>query len=264
VLEPTTRNETIALLKAKVEANETRRDRIELAGLGFHWPNASITHRLENTLGYNPLRLGLYSKATGAEDHVGLPDQRKFAPLMPSYRSRLADLLGLRFIATGAPVEQIDTRLQPGDLSLITRTSDAYVYENSRALPRVLFAQKAFQADFGELIKTGAWPEFDPMRTVLLEQVEEHVARQPGSAAIESYGNSDIVIVADSPDGGWVVLNDVWQPWWTVAVDDRDAQLLRANVLFRAVQVPPGRHVVRFTFRPLHGAWGDLIGSTRH
>jgi hypothetical protein len=264
VLEPTTDNATIALLKAKVEAGEARRDRIELAGLGFHWPNASITHRLENTLGYNPLRLGLYSSATGAQDHVGLPDQRKFAPLMPSYRSRMADLLGLRFIATGAPVEQIDTRLRPGDLSFIARTADAYVYENPRALPRVLFAGSARKVDFDELIKTGAWPEFDLTRTVLIEQVEERVERRPGSAAIRSYGNTDIVIDADSPDGGWVVLNDVWHPWWTATLNGRDAQLLRANVLFRAVQVPPGRQVVRFTFRPLYGAWAELTGRTRH
>ena len=88
--------------------DDTRRDRIELAGLGFHWPNASLTHRLENTLGYNPIRLALYSQATGAEDHVGLPDQRKFTPLFPSYRSTLANLLGLRFIVTGAPIETMD------------------------------------------------------------------------------------------------------------------------------------------------------------
>ena len=80
-------------------------DRVELTGLGFHWPNASLVHRLHNVLGYNPVRLGLYTAATGAEDHVALPEQRKFSPLFPSYRSRLADLLGLRFIATGAPIE---------------------------------------------------------------------------------------------------------------------------------------------------------------
>ena len=44
VLEPDTRNATIAILKSKVVDNATRRDRIELAGLGFHWPNASLTH----------------------------------------------------------------------------------------------------------------------------------------------------------------------------------------------------------------------------
>jgi hypothetical protein len=42
VLDPATRNPTIAFLKKTVQ-NETRRDRIELAGLGFHWPNASLT-----------------------------------------------------------------------------------------------------------------------------------------------------------------------------------------------------------------------------
>ncbi len=118
VLRADSRNDTIALLKRETArtAAPDRRDRIELAGIDFHWPNASLVHELDNTLGYNPLRLGLYSKATGAGDHVALPDQRSFSPLMPSYRSLLADMLGLRFIATGVPVEQIDKALKPGEL----------------------------------------------------------------------------------------------------------------------------------------------------
>jgi hypothetical protein len=261
VLQPSTRNETIALLKSRVAADQsqTQRDRIELAGLGFHWPNASMTHRLENTLGFNPVRLGIYSQATGAEDHVGLPDQRKFAPLMPSYRSLLADMLGLRFIAAGAPVEQIDPRLKPGDLTFIARTADAYVYENPRALPRVLFATEARRANFGELLKSGAWPDFDPRTTVLLEGQSPEVAqRRAGTSAILSYAINEIVVRADSSDGGWVVLNDIWQPWWFATVDGRDAPVLRANVLFRAVEVPPGQHTVHLKFQPLRGAWAAL------
>ena len=49
---------------------------------------------------------------------VSLPDQRKFSPLFPSYRSTLANLLGLRFIATGAPIETMDRKLKTGDLPL--------------------------------------------------------------------------------------------------------------------------------------------------
>ena len=56
---------------------------------------------------------------------------------------------------------------------------------------------------------------------------------------------------------GFVVLNDVWHPWWRVSVDGRPARLLRANVLFRAVAVPKGRHLVRFTFRPVAGALAE-------
>jgi len=264
VLDPATRNPTIASLKDKVVQNETRRDRIELAGLGFHWPNASLTHRLENTLGYNPLRLGLYSKATGAIDTVGLPDQREFASLFPSYRSILADLLGLRFIVTGVPVEQMDRRLKPGDLKLVGRTDDGFIYENPRAFDRVLFATQARAADFSQMLRDGKWPETDLRTTVLLEEAPTaQPPRRPGQARIVSYRNTEVVLEADSLDGGWVVLNDLWHSWWRVSVDGEPADLLRANVLFRAVGVPPGRHTVRFAFSPLAGAWRQLTGRVR-
>ena len=75
--------------KVAESRSETRRDRIELVGIDFHWPNASMSHALDNTLGYNPVRLRWYSDATGAGDHVALPSQRAFSPLFPSYRSTL-------------------------------------------------------------------------------------------------------------------------------------------------------------------------------
>ena len=259
-LEPNTNNATIAILKSKVVDDAKRRDRIELTGLGFHWPNASLTHSLENTLGYNPLRLRLYSAATGAEDHVGLPDQRKFSPLLPSYRSKLASLLGLRFIAAGAPIDTIDRNLKPGDLPLVARTSDGFIYENRDTYDRVLFATSAQSADFERMLKDGQWPDVDLHTTVLLEDAgpARTTPAQPGETRIVSYTNTNIELAADSPDGGWVVLNDVWQPWWFAEVDGRPAEILRANVLFRAVAVPPGRHKVRFVFRPLAGALHQL------
>ena len=261
VLEPGTNNATIAILKSKVVAEGGRRDRVELAGLGFHWPNASLTHGLENTLGYNPLRLSLYSRATGADDHVGLPDQRRFSVLFPSYRSTLADLLGLRFIVTGVPIETIDPKLQAGSIPLLARTTDGFIYENTRAFPRVLFAADARTADFERMLTDGVWPQVNLHTTVLLETVpraEGVTARRPGRAGIMSYRNTEVVLEADSPDGGWVVLNDPWHPWWFAEVDGKPARMDRANVLFRAVAVSPGRHTVRFRFLPLAGAWAQL------
>ncbi|WP_245422457.1 YfhO family protein [Alsobacter soli] len=264
VLQANSRNVTIALLKQKLAetAAPDRRDRIELAGVDFQWPNASMVHRLDNTLGYNPIRLDIYSRATGAQDHVALPSQRTFAPLMPSYRSLLADLLGLRFIVTRGDVAEIDPTLKPGDLVEIARTPDGRIYENPRALPRVLFAAEARKADFAALLRTGAWPSFDPTRTVLLEDAPaaRPLALAPaGRVEITRYANTKVAISALSDTGGYVVLNDVWHPWWIAEVDGRPAPLLRANAIFRAVQVPPGAHEVRFVFRPLAGAWGALL-----
>ena len=267
VLDPATKNPVIGTLKAYVEAGRstTRRDRIELLGLGFHWPNASLTHGLENTLGYNPVRLKLYSDATGAGDNIGAPEERKFTPLLPSYRSMLVDMLGLRYVAAGAPLETIDPKLKPGDWQLIAQTGGAWIYENPRALPRISFAHRSIGTDFGALLATGSWPAFDPATTVLLEPGRSAYFSGSGAAtvAMAHYGHTAVEVEADSATGGYVVLNDLWHPWWFAEIDGQPAKIERANVLFRAVEVASGKHHVTFTFRPLQGAWTQLFGPAK-
>ena len=272
-MQPSTRNATVLALKSRLaeskaaDTSGARRDRIELMGLGFHWPNVSLSHGLENTLGYNPVRLRDYSLATGAEDTVGLPDQRKFSALFPSYKSMLADLLGLRYVAAGQPLEWHDKALKTGDLKLLAKTEDGWLYENPRALPRVIMAGQAWGGgSFAEMMKTGRWPDgFDPTRAVLLEGSSRVVFTALGAttttepvARIASYRNTEVVVEATSPRGGWLVLNDPWHPWWFAEVDGKPAPILKANVIMRAVELPAGAHRVSFQFRPLAGALKQL------
>jgi hypothetical protein len=277
VLRPDTANATIVLLKERtaVTRGPDRIDRVELAGVGFHWPNATLTHGLHHTLGYNPVRSAIYSSSVGARDHIAGPDQRLFTPLMPSYRSLMADLVGLRYIAIGMSMADLYAAaprepglppavFDPADFPLIARTPDAYIYENPRALPRVLFPSHAVQADFDAMIKTGRWPDaFDPREAVVLDRLipPAQAAPKPGprSIRIASYRNTEVVIEADSPSGGFVVLNDNWDDWWRVEVDGRPADIERANVVFRAVAVPAGKVRVRFIYRPFRGALGEAL-----
>ncbi len=264
-LRPDTANETIALLKAKLAATAApdRRDRVELIGIAYPWPNISLIHGFDHVFGHNPLRLKAFAAATGVGDTVAVPEQRTFSPLFPSYRSPFADLFGLRFIATGVPVERIDTSLKPGDLTFIARTRDAYVYENPRALPRAMLVGEWRLADFAELIRSG-WPDADPRRTVLLDRppgpapAAGAIGVFAGTARIARYDNAEVIVEVDAPSGAFLVLNDVWQSWWRADVDGAPVDILKANVLFRAVQVPPGRHVVRFAFHPFEGALDEV------
>jgi hypothetical protein len=169
----------------------------------------------------------------------------------------------VRVIATGVPVEEIDKSLKPGDLDLIARTGDAYVYENPRALPRVMVVGNWQFADFDRLYQTG-WPVgVDPRKTVLLKRAPAGVAaggsRRPGTAQIVRYANAEVDVSVDAPDGGLLLLNDVWHPWWRATLDGKPVDVLRADVIFRAVALPPGRHEVRFTFEPFAGAVVDLV-----
>jgi hypothetical protein len=259
-----TENETVRLLKARLAAAAApdRRDRVELIGIGYHWPNLSLAQDFDHVFGHNPLRLRSFHEATHVGDTVALPSQRTFSPLYPSYRSAFADLLGIRFIATDVPVEEIDSSLVPGDLNYIAHTKDAYVYENPRALPRVMLMTDWRAADFNELIR-GGWPNIDPRRTVLLQHApsgfpSSAAAGLGGAARLLRYANTEVTVEVDAPAGGILLLNDVWHPWWRARVDAAETEILKANVIFRAVVVPSGRHVVRFTFHPFAGALAEL------
>ena len=47
------------------------------------------------------------------------------------------------------------------------------------------------------------------------------------------------------------LLHDLYYPGWTVKVDGVERPVLRANILFRGVEVGAGHHVVTFEFDPL-------------
>jgi hypothetical protein len=159
------------------------------------------------------------------------------------------------------PVERIDPTLHPGDLEMIAHTADAFIYENPRALPRVMFLHDYRVVDFEELIRSG-WPAaIDPKRTLLLEHAPPHPSAGPrgeGTARIVDYGNTEVTVDVESDTGGFLMLTDAWHPWWRADVDGVPAPILKADVLFRAVEVGPGRHRIRFTFHPFLGAWQEL------
>jgi hypothetical protein len=271
VMEPATDNHTITYLQAVLARSNRepgRRDRIDLLGGGFHWPNLGMIHGFDTVFGYNPLHMADFTDATGARDHMGGPldRHRLFTRLFPSYRSTFADMLGIRFVVSDTPMDRVDCALTPGDLVLLARTRDSYIYENPRALPRAMFVSSVKLANFASLLDDGLPADFDPRNTVLLERLPDEAvltspnASRPGEAKVRlvSYANTEVVVEVVSANAGYLVLNDVWHPWWTATVNDEDADILKANVVFRAVQVEAGTSLVRFSFHPLDGAIAEL------
>ena len=47
-----------------------------------------------------------------------------------------------------------------------------------------------------------------------------------------------------------LALHDTWYPGWVAEIDGKRAPILRADVLFRGVEVPAGRHRVVFRYAP--------------
>ncbi len=59
-----------------------------------------------------------------------------------------------------------------------------------------------------------------------------------------------VELQVDSNAPGWVILRDTYFPGWLATVDGHAVEIRRADVLFRAVRVPAGKHRVRFAYQP--------------
>lgn len=105
-------------------------------------------------------------------------------------------------------------------------------------------------------------PDFDLSRTVVVENCR-NASGGVGTARVEpSADPNSVTVTVSAPDGGWLVLSDSWFPGWNASVDGQSTQVFAADVIFRAVWLPPGARDVEFIYRPwtfAAGVWISLL-----
>lgn len=70
---------------------------------------------------------------------------------------------------------------------------------------------------------------------------------------------SELVISLDAPADGYLVISDTWYPGWRAWAAGREAPLLPANYLFRAVPLEKGEQVVVLRYQPVSFYLGALL-----
>jgi uncharacterized membrane protein YfhO len=89
--------------------------------------------------------------------------------------------------------------------------------------------------------------------------VKDSTNSQVEEATITSYESQDVTVDASLKRRGILVLNDSDYPGWTVDVDGRPGEMVSANYLFRGVPLEPGKHIVRFAYKPRSVRLGAAI-----
>jgi prepilin-type N-terminal cleavage/methylation domain-containing protein len=72
----------------------------------------------------------------------------------------------------------------------------------------------------------------------------------PSSVHIVKDLATEVSLEATLSRAALVVLRDTYDPSWTATVDGLPAQVARANGIYRAVDLPPGRHLIDYVYRP--------------
>ena len=95
---------------------------------------------------------------------------------------------------------------------------------------------------------------------MILESVEgQTMSAGTGTVSWLSDLPNEIEVAVEMEQEGWLILRDTFDPGWEARIDDNEAEIFRADYLFRAVRVPQGKHLVSFGYRPSSFYWGIAL-----
>ena len=148
----------------------------------------------------------------------------------------------------------------------------AYVYRvEGAARVRFVRAARRVTSD-GEAARRLLADDFDPDREILLHDApdsfepsvdeREMASSWTSRAVVTSEDARHIVIDAEAPDDGFLLLADTFYPGWTAQVDGTPTPVYRANISVRGIRLPKGKHEVRFTYEApgfVRGLWLTLL-----
>lgn len=226
-------------------------------------PNFGVYTQLASTNNDDPLVVGRWQQLITLLDHSD-----------GDRRVRLLSLMNVGYVVGDAGVKVGPT---------IYETADGLIQQNRHALPRAYFVAQAYQAqDEAEVAARLTSLDFDPTQEVIIMEAKVNGTTpdaqrrttsispsKPARLASTSWSIStreaepdQIVLEANVPEPGFVVLTDTFYPGWQATVDQQPAPIWPANLAFRAVAVEAGTHDIVFKYRPRSftiGLWISMI-----
>jgi uncharacterized membrane protein YfhO len=196
-----------------------------------------------------PILYGMFS--VDGDNPLVLADYDRYWQNLGSRSSRLYDLLNVKYLIARKNVPVDREKFQP-----VFDEQAINIYGNMRMIPRAFVVfDTQIVADKNAAFDAIHAPDFEPTKTVVLER---KVDSQPStvnsgqaSVNIVGYGPNEILIDTNTSNDGVLVLSEVYYPGWRAWVDDKEVFVLRADFLFRAVQLSTGSHRVRLVYDPI-------------
>ncbi len=198
----------------------------------------------------------------------GVPDLRGYSTLTPERterflelvrrdEARLLDLAGVTLIAV------LPEAPEASSPAAIYRGRGAVLVPRPEAWPRAYVAQRVIPAtsldEAARLLSTGQ----PPRGSAIVEANRQAGAPGglPAGGQVRLIIDSPrrVVLRAELPADGIVVLNDSWYPGWRAYVDGHETPILPANLMFRAVAVPAGAHEIELVYRPVSWVAGAIV-----
>jgi hypothetical protein len=137
------------------------------------------------------------------------------------------------------------------------RTGGDSVVENKGTLGPVWFVHGVrYESSPDDVMN--ALTHFDPKDTAIVFTDDSSLVKwgtagdSLGTISLVKNDNDEITYLSQAPGQRFAVFSEVYyNRGWRAWIDDHETPIIRTNYALRGLSVPPGRHVIRFFFRPL-------------
>ena len=172
-------------------------------------------------------------------------------------RGKLLGAVNVKYVVAFHPLEV-------KGLDLVREFPEHYskLYEVTDAVPRAYVAARAvYELNPKSTLERMSSDSFDPLGDVIVDAPVQLGPQDviQSAATIKLYRNNQVQIDAQLSARGILVLTDAYYPGWKVRVDGKKQKILRANYLFRGVELPAGKHKVEFIYEPKSFTVGLII-----
>lgn len=232
--------------------------------------NLATEFSLFSPEGYDPLypkRYGEFIQASvDGKIHTEFTDQTRSDAVIAQNlgQLRVMDLLGVKYVLDRDENGSTQKIFPIDRFSLIYKQDGWKIFENKKALPRILLADsyKTFVSnkDFEKIFFDS---NFNPAKTILLEEkldgFEASKSNKLNQVKLISYLPNEINIDVNTDVNKLLFLSDTYYPGWKAYVNGRETKIYRADYAFRAVVIPQGHTIVKFMYDPLSFKFGYVI-----
>jgi hypothetical protein len=221
-----------------------------VVGVQAMQPNTASRWDLEDARGHEQPTVGrvaLLWTALGGGAELNAPGVNLADPRS----QKLLDVFGVRAVLLPPAV----SRSSLPDTQVEYSGPGGVVVSNPSALPPafVAYGWRASQGRTASALLMAAGTARQARDAPVIETASKPPAAAPGAATparVVSRTDTEVRLDVDAQADGHVVLLDTFYPGWHAEVDGREQPIRAADLAFRAVAVTPGRHTVRFFYRP--------------
>jgi len=185
----------------------------------------------------------------------------------PAFRRSLLDLTAARFVIVAPRFASAVAGITPPLRRLYTEAG-LEVWENPQSLPRAFWVPRVevVASPLALLDRLAAGTD-DPRAVALIEApppsgfLGDPNAGPGGTVQFTRNDPEHLTLAVDAPARGFVVLSDQFFPGWIATRDGQSVPIVRANYVFRLVEVPGGRSTIEFRYAPLRLRLGAVLSA---